>query len=379
MAEALARPAARPTARRPTYLAPERWDCLQAVKFARSIVISPGSPVVYDVQLCDFVFAEFRALLSGRGSYRSQVVALLSEDTRLKTLATVASGIPGIRSGGWAAEEEEEGAVALANGIVALLQRPLVRKRLQRELAKQQKQQGGRSLLSYGELLALFVEDARSLAEDIWERTGVDGCLSAEVLTAFRTAAYLLPQLTPDPEYVYRVALSGGAGGPTRPGWLEGDWDAFGPSVPDLVKALQVAEQRGSDYYLAKSGYTLGTFTLVMPDLDLAEQQRHPPSALFGWLEQAEAAHRRCKGVLPKQWTAQLDRLKISSRPHKAWLLLQGDTWREAPLSVSRHIVAVVDDVNSGHYSHARLCCGCGRQASALRRCGACQVVQYCR
>ena len=62
-----------------------------------------------------------------------------------------------------------------------------------------------------------------------------------------------------------------------------------------------------------------------------------PPSVVLGWLKQAEAAHRRCKGVLPKLWTYKLDKAWAIASNVKPWLeqlQQEGDRWRPASLWV---------------------------------------------
>ena len=111
-----------------------------------------------------------------------------------------------------------------------------------------------------------------------------------------------------------------------------------------------------------------------------------PPSAVLGWLQQAEAAHRRCKGLLPKLWMAELDSLKALAAPAKASLQhmqQQGDRWRRLAPAVELELQAAVkdcvDEMKGPDNSKSCTCSGCGRVAPQLRVCGACREAQYCR
>ena len=154
------------------------------------------------------------------------------------------------------------------------------------------------------------------------------------------------------------------------------------------MAALEVARQQGSDYYTALCGYRSAT---VSVDHWVAESAVHrelpPPSAVLGWLQQAEAAHHRCKALLPKQWTCTLDSMKALAAPAKAslqHLQQQGDRWRGLEPAAQQEVDAMRKDALSGFHdpdSRERQlrCSGCGKSAMQLRTCGACREVQYCR
>ena len=79
--------------------------------------------------------------------------------------------------------------------------RPAVRRRLQSELAALPQQ-----LVSYEELLALFTEYGGYTAIEL--RIGGGTAASADIRTAIRLAAELLPQLVPDnPRFRYTAAV----------------------------------------------------------------------------------------------------------------------------------------------------------------------------
>ena len=84
------------------------------------------------------------------------------------------------------------------------------------------------------------------------------------------------------------------------------------------MAALEVARQQGSDYYTACCGYQLATEDWAGGSD--AQQVPPIPSAVLAWLLEAEAAHRRCKALLPKLWTRVLDDMAAMAAPTKAWL-----------------------------------------------------------
>ena len=110
------------------------------------------------------------------------------------------------------------------------------------------------------------------------------------------------------------------------------------------------------------------------------------PSAVLGWLQQAEAAHRRCKAMLPKHWTIDLDSMKAVAAPAKVslqHLQQQGDRWRRLTPATQQELHAADQDFQNFSSDDActkqLTCSGCGKLALQLRVCGACREAQYCR
>ena len=144
---------------------------------------------------------------------------------------------------------------------------------------------------------------------------------------------------------------------------------------------LRAAEERGSDFYMAHCGFCLAveapTATARVGDLATLQD---PPSTFLLWLQQGEAAHRRCKSVLPKRWTHPLTHSKRMALPIKSWLQQlqrEGDRWRlpqlELVLEMLQYPMAQEPQVV------ALTCHGCGKPAAQLHRCSGCKEVQYCR
>ena len=112
-----------------------------------------------------------------------------------------------------------------------------------------------------------------------------------------------------------------------------------------------------------------------------------PPSAMLGWLQQAEAARRRCKSMLPKQWLFEVDGLRAVAAPAKAWLQhlqQQGDRWLQVAPAVQQELNAAGQALtNEGKdpdgLKKKLTCSGCGKCALQLSVCGACREAQYCR
>ena len=112
-----------------------------------------------------------------------------------------------------------------------------------------------------------------------------------------------------------------------------------------------------------------------------------PPSAVMAWLQEAEAAQRRCKALLPKQWVNLLDHKKAMAAAAKASLQhmqQRGDRWRQLTPAEEREMDAAGKEAYEAWKDPASstrklTCSGCGNWAPQLRVCSACREAQYCR
>jgi hypothetical protein len=249
-----------------------------------------------------------------------------------------------------------------------------VRRRLQTELATLPQ-----PALSYEELLAFFIEFGITQVATLLNKDGLYGGASEDTRNAAQLAAELLPQLAPDSPYLrYTAAISAS--------FNTSDFTAGRARyLTMLPAALDVALEQGSDVNLARCGYRMAVEIEDWVAESAVRQALPPPSTVLGWLQQGEAAHRRCKGLLPKQWTSVLDSAKAMAAPAKASLQhmqQQGDRWRRLTPAVQRELHAAHqdcrDEFNVPVNKHLT-CSGCGRQAPQLRVCGACREAQYCR
>ena len=224
------------------------------------------------------------------------------------------------------------GLLKMANRAVAIMRRPAMRRRLQSELGALPQ-----PAMSYDELLAFFVDYGRRQAVYLLT-VDATGASSADIRTAMRVAVDLLPQLAPDnPRLRYAAA------GMASFNFIESGRTCYHTM---LIAALDVARQKGSDVYTARCGYQLANEIDWI--IDTAVQQgRLPPSAVLGWLLEAEAAHRRCKALLPRLWIIGLGSLRASAVPAKAALQhmqQQGDRWRRlAHAAQQEHDAAIMD------------------------------------
>ena len=257
----------------------------------------------------------------------------------------------------------------MSNSAVALMRRPAVRRRLQAELAALPQR-----ALSYEELLAFFLDYGRRMAVDLCVMSDREASFAdADMTTAGRLAAELLPQLAPDNPHSYYAAATMASCVPTAESvhtrYLRG-----------ITTALDVARQQGSDYYTAICGYQAAIEIEVWVAESAVQRGLPPPSAVLGWLQQAEAAHRHCKALLPKQWTVALDSFRADAAPAKAVLQdmqQKGDRWRRLTAAAKRELAAQDHgDDNEFEWRLKRLTCSeCGKCAPQLRVCEA----QYCR
>ena len=258
--------------------------------------------------------------------------------------------------------------------VVGLMRLPAVRHRLRSELAALPQQ-----LVSYEELLASFIDYGNDVAL-ILLKAGDTGAF-ADIRTAARLASGLLPLLVPDnPRLLYEAAASakGISPGPHAPA-------ARTRHLTMLPAAFAVARQQGSDFYIAASGYAMANLADDWEAESSVQQGLPAPSTVLGWLQQAEAAHRCCKAVLPKQWTIMLRNFKAMAAPVKARLLQMqrhGDRWCRLAPSTRQELNAaykVFQEARKDYGMKQLMCNGCGNWAPQLRVCGACREVQYCR
>ena len=263
----------------------------------------------------------------------------------------------------------------MANGAVALMQRPAMQRRLRSELASLPPQ-----LVSCEELLTFFINYGSKEALHLF-MGGSTSASSMDIDTAIQLAAELLPQLAPgNPRFHYAAASMANCA-------------TFGPHAPAaagarhltmITAAIDMARQHGSDYFTAFCGYSMANKTQDWVAESTVQPGLSPPSGVLGWLQQAEAAHRRCKALLPKQWVCELERLKPLAAPAKVFLQRlqqQGDRWRRLTPAVQQALDAAgqdyCDNMDPDLGKKKLTCSGCGKWASQLRVCGACREVQY--
>ena len=264
------------------------------------------------------------------------------------------------------------------NHAVALMRRPAVRRRLRAELAALPHQ-----LVSYEDLLAFFIDWGNDVACRLSEGGRGASFHPPDIRTASRHTIELLLQLAPNrPSLRYRGAAMNSCLEPVdrtsaaaaRTGYLT-----------MLPAALDVARQQGSDYWTVICSYQMAGNIEIWVDESAVRQGIPPPSAVLGWLLEAEAAHRRCKALLPKQWTADVDGkrpLAALAKDSLQRLQQQGDRWRRLTPAARQDLAAARQDYEDGQeeaYAERVTCSGCGSFAPQLRRCGACREAWYCR
>lgn len=342
-----------------------------------SLYVDEGitSPLAWSPRLHSYAHDQLVAL-SMRGK-------LFHAGTSLDTVAKATAAL--LSTVSEKSREEMLGTLTTANAAVAQLQQPAMRRRLKRELAAVQRQVGWQ-LLSYEQLLALFVKYAGDVSETLVMKLSrtveaaqrlaaspatTKRAMQAGVLKAFEATTELLSRLEPDrPRFLMYAAsaLNGVA--------LFTD-DKRGPAngrrVELLERALRLAEQQGSDFFAAACGYSLVTTAVFEDDT----QQAFRPSVVLGWLQRAGAAHRRCKGVLPSAWTLPLMRHEfLGVEPWLLELQQQGDRWHP------RSLASMQGNFAAGYLNPngvGNVCTGCGRVMVQLRTCGGCKEAKYCR
>ena len=263
---------------------------------------------------------------------------------------------------------------------VALLRQPAVRRRLRSELAALPQQ-----LVSYEELLAFFIDYGSKEATQLHTVLGQASYQVADIWTASRLATELLPQLAPDsPTLRYAAAAAAICVLPESHAAAAAACTRYLTMLP---AALDVARQQGCDYSIASCGYHMAAEIGKWVAESTVRPGLPPPSAVLGWLQQAEAAHRRCKALLPKQWLCELDSMKALAAPAKPSLQRlqqQGDRWRRltpaAEQELSAALIGYRDSIKDPALrAKTSSCSGCGKWTPQLRSCGACREARYCR
>ena len=182
------------------------------------------------------------------------------------------------------------GLLKMSSRAVAVMRRPAVRLRLQTELAALPQ-----ALLSYQELLAFYIDNGSKLGLLVLKMG--DTAAYPDIRAAARLAAELLPQLVPDnPRFRFAAALASHS---VSPGPHAPAATAIACYLKMLPAALNVAQQQGSDYFTALCGYQMAIDVEDWVFESAMQQGLPPPSAVLGWLQQAEAAHRLFSACLP--------------------------------------------------------------------------------
>ena len=183
----------------------QQWTLVRALKFARAAHICEGVPLNLSFRLSEFALDQLQALQWETTHSISEVMRLA--DTRLDTVAKAAAAwsLVTIRD---LQLPELLGLLKSLNESVALLQQPAVRQRLRRELAAVEQQEGWQ-ILSYEQLLSIFIEHGASevlvalLNEaaknlEALHTAATLRSIRAEALTAYTAITELLPRLVPD-------------------------------------------------------------------------------------------------------------------------------------------------------------------------------------
>jgi len=167
-------------------------------------------------------------------------------------------------------------------------------------------------------------------------------------------------------------------------------WESPGRqrAVELFLGCSQQAQQQRCDYTVASAG--MYALAMVASDVSRTCSAAVQGSALAAF-QQAEAALRRCKRVLPQPWLAQaevvLREMQHRQMPQQLQLQMQLQLPAQStepvfllPSHVLPPSMRGDDAVDiSGQMANASKCAGCGGEAVGLRRCAACHRAFYCR
>jgi hypothetical protein len=139
--------------------------------------------------------------------------------------------------------------------------------------------------------------------------------------------------------------------------------------------AVTAARRQRSPWFEAYASYMLAIsaaqFMAVAPAGTQLDAAWARPSAILECLRRAEEARRRCKGVLPTEWMAQLAAAKAPAHALRPWLERCQRRGDRLPAGASPEMPGVPGDI-------ATRCSGCNEPSSHLRACP-CKLARYCR
>ena len=279
--------------------------------------------------------------------------------------------------------------------LTEALQRARLRQSLQRELAALQR--GLPSLLlTYERLLAFCVRlkhTAAAMLADLAKKGQAPASNGSPADPYWRQAhaqaaadAELLAALHPDSPGDLFVAMV------IEMPVLDLSSSARLPALRRLQRARELAVAQGSNFWQALCSYQLllGTCTVAMSLACCTTA----PATVLQWVAEADAALRRCKRQLPKQWTTQSMLSKQDLHALKDMLRVLSITgsygadglWRPGPLTPDQFGQLMQLGVEAASLQQANggarplsTCDACGRFSCELRHCGACRSKAYCR
>lgn len=307
----------------------------------------------------------------------------------------------------------------------ALLQEPLGRQ-LRQQLSELQE---GLSepLVSLDELLTDCI-DMKHVAALLWAKQRVDQCMRRVISGELDAHAQPVPpassawrqvwsQREADSTLLVSLQLPGGYRGLVLAAEYGYDWPGLQEepeqarvALERLRRAREAAAAAGSDYWVARTTYQL----VLGESINLQHGIRScaPPAKLLEWLDEADAACRRCRRLLPRLWTAALVDMRhncSSKRMVLQTMAAEGAaepaadagtagerTWQaeevfgqapseadrqldDACLERARQVVEVEEARRAAQELLGSYCSGCGHVCSELRKCSACRQAQYCR
>ncbi|KAL4428325.1 hypothetical protein ABPG75_002414 [Micractinium tetrahymenae] len=141
-----------------------------------------------------------------------------------------------------------------------------------------------------------------------------------------------------------------------------------------MAATLSHARSASSDYFLALAGYTFGILKTALANAGWTPPDS--PADVLRWVQQAQAAHKRCKGLLPSVWTANLKDRRAPALAALPWLhslAAAGTSWEPPGASAT---AGVAQGLFSDPNRNLR-CAACGSAAMQLRACSGCGT-RYC-
>ena len=158
-------------------------------------------------------------------------------------------------------------------------------------------------------------------------------------------------------------------------------------TLPNLLKGIRQAQQRGSGYYAVfLTGAAANACSRAESGTAPAELQ-----AVEAALREAEAAVPRCRRVLPQRWVSVLESCLPIFRDMLQAARLRSATFQavrsgdpQAIASANRHWQANLQafastvEQKKAQVAAADVCTGCGKHAVGLRACARCRAARYC-
>ena len=261
----------------------------------------------------------------------------------------------------------------------ALPARSAIRRQLEEQQQGQQAQRGrAQPLLTLEQLEAMLctaVADGGQVALLGWPNRQLPASIDVQdVVALVLTCCERLLELDPANPKALIAASSSimvvGSPNPTNPALRAGNPQLIQRAVALVLRAFRAAQPMGSPYWRVQAG-SLGLAMGILPGSSLS---RADLAALVAAAEEAPAAVKPLRGMLPHAWVAELEQLLegAAAALPAARLQLWGPSGQAAAVQAAASAVGSFQEQQAS-WEGRLVCSGCGTYALGLRRCARCK------